>query len=159
MTKEELQAIISQLPEKVSFNDEIEWYTKPLKNKSWYKMKDVTNIMESIPNEAIEGNYLAIKYDNAYNCNRGQTPSIEDYKQLLNNSDMITIEGDGGVLLSKSGKYLYFAEGRYWTSSFKKDNVNRIHPIHIVVSNGEMKCSTELEYRTLLNIMCIEQLF
>lgn len=157
MTKEELQAIISKQPKKVSFNDGIEWYTEPLIKNPWYKMKDVTNIMEFIPDEAIEEGHLAIKYDNAYNYNRGQTPSVEDYNQLLNNCDMITIEGDGGVLLSKNGKYLYFAEGRYWTSSFEKDNVDRIHPIHIVVSNGEIRCSTGLEYRTLLKIMSIER--
>lgn len=157
MTKEELQRIIGQQPERVSFGKGFEWYTKPLKMKPWCKIKDITNIMEFIPDNAIEEDHLAIDYDNAYVFNQGQTPSKEDYEQLQCVCEKINIEGDNGILLSKDGKYLYFAEGKYWTSSFEKDNIGKIHPIHMVVSNGNMKLSTELGFRVILPIMCINK--
>ena len=86
-----------------------------------------------------------------------QTPSIEDYKQILNTCNKIDVEGDCGVLLSKEGKYLYLAEGKYWTSSFKRDQVGKIHPIHIIVSHGKIEYSTRLGVNALLNIIPIEK--
>ncbi len=65
MTKEELQSFIKQFPDKVSFYDGVNWFTKPIKRRPWYKMKDVTNIFEIMPDEAIEDDHLVIKYDNA----------------------------------------------------------------------------------------------
>ena len=82
---------------------------------------------------------------------------FEDYKQILNTCNMIDVEGDCGVLLSKDGKYLYLAEGKYWTSSFKRDQVGKIHPIHIIVSHGKIEYSTRLGVNALLNIIPIEK--
>ena len=157
MTKEELQSFIKQFPDKVSFYNGVNWFTKPIKRRPWYKMKDVTNIFEIMPDEAIEDDHLVIKYDNAYNCMLCQTPSIEDYKQILNTCNKIDVEGDCGVLLSKEGKYLYLAEGKYWTSSFKRDQVGKIHPIHIIVSHGKIEYSTRHGVNALLNIIPIEK--
>lgn len=156
MTKEELQEIIKQMPEKVSFDEVTEWYTKPLEKMYWYKREDVANIYETIPDKAIEDGELAPKWDNAYNRNRGRTPSIEDYETLLRVCKQIKLDGDDGILLSKDEKYLYFAKGEYWTRNIEKDNENKIIPIHIVVSKGKMAFSTKFKETARLDIMSVE---
>ena len=65
MTKEELNAIISEMPEKVSIGDAV-WFRDPLKKMPLWPMKDVTNIMEVFPNEAVVDGHLVCKYDNAW---------------------------------------------------------------------------------------------
>lgn len=158
ITKEKLNTILEEMPDKVCLNGSVEWYTKPLTKKSWFKMKDKTDILESIPDEALEESQLSIKYDNASFCNQGETPSIEDYEQLFNECKIITVEDDGGVLLKKDGKYIYFSEGEYWTSSFERNDVGQILPIHIVISKSGIESSKKQGFRSLLNIMPIKKL-
>lgn len=157
ITKEELNSILEKMPDKVCLNGSVEWYTKPLTNMSWFKMKDVTNILETVPIEDFEEKHLSIKYDNAYSYNQRRTPTIEDYEQLFNECKIIKVEDDGGVLLSKDGQFLYFEAGKYWTSSFERNDVGMILPIHIVISKSEIKSSTEQGFRSLLNIMPINK--
>lgn len=158
ITKEELNTILEKMPETVRFNESVEWYTKPLTKKSWFKMKNVSNIFEAIPDKALDGTHLSKKYDNAYFCNQGVTPSIEDYEQLFNDCGIIQVEDDGGVLLKKDGKYIYFKEGKYWTSSFERNDVEQILPIHIVISKSGIESSQKQGFRSLLNIMPIKKL-
>lgn len=155
MVNEQFQTIIKQLPEKVCFAENIEWYTNPLKGKTWCKMQDVTNIFEKMPDNAIVGDSLAIEYDNAYEVNRGVTPSVEDYKQLSAVCDIVNVENDDGILLLKEGKYLYLEEGEYWTSSIIYDEVGKPTPIHVKISKGKMHFSTDFVFSAKLNIMPI----
>lgn len=157
MTKEELNAIISEMPEKVSIGDAV-WFRDPLKKMPLWPMKDVTNIMEVFPNEAVVDGHLVCKYDNAWQRKRGVTPTKEDYENLFDKCTQIEVEGDNGILLKdKAGVYFYLPEGEYWTSSLTINDVGKYLPYSITVADGKPEISITSEPSALHNIICIDK--
>lgn len=157
MTCKELQEILSKMPVTLSLDNGIEWYTKILGSKPWIVMQDPLNILEQMPDDVIANDKLSLKYDNATAANKGETPSVSDFKQLMDSCETIELKNDKGILLYNNGKYLYLPEGMYWTSSFEKDDVGHIKPIHVVISDGQMTPSREFNFRKCLNILGIKK--
>ncbi len=156
MTQEELRIKLKSIPDTFVVNNDVEWYTKPLKMQTWWKKANAENILEALPIDCIEDEKLALKYDNAYANNMGLTPSKENYKQLLDECETIEVKGDKGLLLTKDGRYIYFAEGQYWTSSVCRDEEGTAIPLHLDVSNGEYHFSSSYKATKQLFIMPIK---
>lgn len=155
MNIEELNRIYECNPEKVELYDGVAWYSKPLKYQQWYKKNDINNILEDM-RDLVENGQLAIKYDIAYASNKGVTPTVGDYKELQKKCDVVPVDGFNGILFSYKGRYIKFDEGNYWTSSCIIDDVDRIIPINMEVSNGIMRESTFKRDSARLHIMSIE---
>ena len=143
MEKDELRTIIDGIPEKVKIEDDT-WNKEPIHATTLWPKKNIYNILEMLPIEAIEDGHLASKYDNAAKKN-GKTPSVEDFKHLFSACAQVKTDDDNGILLQDNvGNYFYIPEGEYWTSSLLSDDVGQYHPISLIVKRGS--CRFEPKY-------------
>ena len=158
MNHTEFQETISKIRETFPLGNGTEWYTQILSSKPWLVMSDPMNIFEDLPNDATTDERLSLKYDNSYSVNKGETPTVSDFEQLFSLCEKIEVDDDNGILLYKDENYMYLPKGKYWTSSFIRDDVGSINPIHIEIKDREIKFSSEYRFCKCLNILGVKKL-
>ena len=136
MTKENLDKIVANLPEKVRIGT-MTWYKEPLKLMPWWRMPN-PGTYTPLPLDAVEDMHLVSKYDNAFWRNKGCTPSEEDFNQLFAECECVPVDGDDGVLLrDNNGNYFYLPAGEFWTSTAQQNDVGEYLPLSLCIDNGK----------------------